>query len=142
MSLAENGRLTNTLQQIPEAERYSYNFGGASQLIDGIFVSPALAQTIAAVTILHLNADYPDSLSHDTSPANLPYKATDHDLPLLVINPPARPAPATAVAASSTAIPANPASSNNFTAIAPILLLVAVLGGTAVIGGMAMARRR
>jgi uncharacterized protein len=45
--LAENGRLSNTLQQIPEAERYSYNFSGAAQLIDGIFVSPALLPNVA-----------------------------------------------------------------------------------------------
>ncbi|MBE2223338.1 MAG: endonuclease/exonuclease/phosphatase family protein, partial [Anaerolineae bacterium] len=138
--LAENGRLTNTLQQIPEAERYSYNFSGASQLIDGILVSPALAEQIAAVTIRHTNADYPDSLSHDTSPANLPYKATDHDLPLLVLNPPSAPISPTPTTLpdqtppdTASSQPANPAL---------WLLAGAALGGTAVIGGLAVARRR
>ena len=139
MLLAENGRLTNTLQQIPEPERYSYNFSGVSQLIDGIFVSPALAQTIAAVTIRHTNADYPDSLSRDTSPANLPYKATDHDLPLLVLNSPpssVNPIPTFSPTPKPTNTP--PATTNP----ALWLLAGAFLGGTAVIGGLAMARRR
>lgn len=136
--LVENGRLSNTLQQIPAAERYSYNFSGASQLIDGIFVSPALAQNIAAVTILHTNADYPDSFSHDTSPANLPYKATDHDLPLLILNPPAPLIPPTATPQPPIATqPANTSAPSTL-----VLLIAAVLGGTAVIGGMAVARRR
>jgi hypothetical protein len=135
--LAENGRLTNTLQQIPEPERYSYNFSGASQLIDGIFVSPALAQTIAAVTIRHVNADYPDSLSYDTSPANRIYKATDNDLPLLILDPPAAPViPTPTSSPPSNTDPSQPANP------ALWLLAGAFLGGTAVIGGLAVAHRR
>ncbi len=82
--MTENGRLHNVLAQIPLEQRYSYNFGGAAQLIDGILVSPALAETLATATILHVNADYPDSLGDDTSPAHLHYKSTDHDLSLAI----------------------------------------------------------
>ena len=146
--MMENGRLSNTLQQIPEPERYSYNFSGVSQLIDGILVSPALAKNIAAVTILHVNADYPDSLSQDTSPANLPYKATDHDLPLLILNPPPSPTPATSTPTDQpTSQPTNTPTATGQTAnpdTNPLLWLIAgiILGGTAVIGGLAMAHRR
>ncbi len=142
--MTENGRLTNTLQQIPEPERYSYNFSGASQLIDGILVSPSLAQTIAAVTIRHTNADYPDALSSDITPANLPYKATDHDLPLLVLNPPPSP-----IAPTSTDSPTvQPAATPSPTQPIPLatrqpflIIFTIFLAGTAVIGALAMARR-
>jgi uncharacterized protein len=84
LAMVGNGRLQNVLAQIPLEQRYSYNFGGAAQLIDGILVSPALAETLAVATIIHSNADYPDSLGNDTSPAHLPYKSTDHDLSLAI----------------------------------------------------------
>jgi hypothetical protein len=80
-TMAEGG-LFNALSLIPEAERYSFVFSGAAQLIDGLFVSPALVDNVAAVQIFHVNADYPDILAADTS---VPYQATDHDLPLLVL---------------------------------------------------------
>jgi predicted extracellular nuclease len=80
-TMAEGG-LFNALSLIPEAERYSFVFSGAAQLIDGLFVSPALVDNVTAVQIFHINADYPDILAEDTS---VPYQATDHDLPLLVL---------------------------------------------------------
>ena len=84
LEMTENGRLTNTLLAIPDEERYSFVFAGISQLIDGILVSPALADEVAQVRIMHVNADYPDSLGLDTSPEGIPYKATDHDVPVAV----------------------------------------------------------
>jgi hypothetical protein len=53
-------------------------------LIDGILVSPALADEAAQVQIMHVNADFPDSMGLDTSPEGMPYKATDHDVPVVV----------------------------------------------------------
>ena len=145
--MTENGRLTNTLQQIPEQERYSYNFSGASQLIDGILVSPSLAEQIADVSILHVNADYPDSLSHDISPANLPYKATDHDLSLLTLNPPPppnQPTPTNQPTLQPAITPLSQAANSSATPTipTPLLIAAAILGGTAVIGALAVARRR
>jgi uncharacterized protein len=93
LAMTEMGQLTNVLLLVPEAQRYSFVFGGASQLIDGILVSPALREAVALVTIQHVNADYPDILGEDVSQAGLPYKATDHDLPLLVLNGPGAPPP-------------------------------------------------
>ena len=145
--MTENGRLTNTLQQIPEQERYSYNFSGASQLIDGILVSPSLAEQIADVTILHVNADYPDSLSHDISPAHLPYKATDHDLSLLMLKPPSlpnEPIPTNQPTLQPTITSLSQAANSSATPTipTPLLIAAAILGGTAVIGALAVARRR
>ncbi len=59
--------LVNLVLGVDEAERYSFNFEGASELIDHIVVSPALAAG-AEADIVHLNADCPDSL-----------RTSDHD---------------------------------------------------------------
>lgn len=83
---AEGGVLTNALLRVPEAERYSYNFGGVAQLLDNILVSAAVDERIVQATILHVNADYPAILSNDTSLEGLPYHASDHDIPLLVVD--------------------------------------------------------
>ena len=83
--LAESG-LSNALAQVPESERYSFVFSGASQLIDGLFLSPPLTERLVDATILHVNADFPDILTGDTSPAGLPHQVTDHDLPLVVLD--------------------------------------------------------
>ena len=86
LKMTEEGQLTNILQSVPDDERYSFVFGGASQLIDGILVSPALVDAVTAVTIQHVNADYPDSFGQDTSPEGLAFRSTDHDLPLAVFD--------------------------------------------------------
>ena len=93
LALAEGGNLENVLLRLPDQTRYTYVFGGVSQLIDGIFVTPALQDNVADVMILHVNADFPDALAVDVSPVALPFKTTDHDLPLLVLQLDNLPAP-------------------------------------------------
>lgn len=91
LEMSQNGRLHNLLGQIPLEQRYSFVFAGAAQLIDGILVSPALAEQLVAVTIQHVNADFPSNLAEDLAS---PYRATDHDLPLALFElPSARPLP-------------------------------------------------
>ena len=80
------GGLINALLQAPDADRYSFIFGGASQLIDGMLLSANLLDDVTAVTIQHVNADYPFNLGDDTTPAGIAHRATDHDLPLLVLD--------------------------------------------------------
>jgi uncharacterized protein len=92
-STQADGRLTNVLLQIPDEERYSFVFSGMAQLIDAVLLSPALVPLVEAVTILHVNADYPVNLAKDVSPDGLPYRASDHDLPLVVLHPPAADVP-------------------------------------------------
>jgi len=70
--------------------------------------------------ILHVNADYPDALAVDVSPAALPYKTTDHDLPLLILQLEALPTPEP----GATAVP-----SLTPTVIAPIAPAAGVFGG-------------
>jgi hypothetical protein len=90
-TLTADGRLVNVLAQIPLPQRYSYVYGGVGQLIDAVLASPALAEGLTAVTIQHVNADYPDSLGRDVGPEGLPYKSTDHDLPLAIFALPGAP---------------------------------------------------
>ena len=85
LTLTENGRLSNALAQIPQTERYSFNFGGISQLLDAVLVSPALVPQIESVQIFHTNADFPDVFGQDVSPEHIAFRATDHDLPLVVL---------------------------------------------------------
>jgi predicted extracellular nuclease len=104
--------LTNVLQQVPDADRYSFNYGGISQLIDGMLVTENLLDAVTAVTIQHTNADFPDNLGRDLSPANLAYKTTDHDLPLLVLNLYQEPEPATPTPVPDTAVTPTPTGDN------------------------------
>lgn len=107
LALAENGRMENVLLRLPDETRYSYVFGGVAQLIDGIFVTPALQDNVADVMILHVNADYPDALAVDVSPAALPFKTTDHDLPLLILQLDELPTPQTGATAVPEPTPIN-----------------------------------
>ena len=113
LALAEKGNMENVLLRLPDETRYSFVFGGVSQLIDGIFVTPALQDNVAEVLILHVNADFPDALGVDVSPEALPFKTTDHDLPLLILQlddlPAPEPAAAVTVEASPTPDPIQPA---------------------------------
>jgi hypothetical protein len=117
---AQGGRLVNALSAIPAAQRYSYNFGGVSELIDGILVSPALAEEASAATIVHVNTDFPAGWRLDTSAEHRPYRATDHDAPWVVLGrAPATPTPApTAVPTQSAVVQVNPTA----TAIAPAIV--------------------
>lgn len=69
--------LVNLVLGVDEADRYSFNFEGASELIDHIVVSPALAAG-AEADIVHVNADCPDSA-----------RSSDHDpvVARIVIDP-------------------------------------------------------
>ncbi len=95
LAMTDSGQLTNLLAAVPLTQRYSFIFGGAAQLLDGILASPALVSQVDMVTIQHVNADYPQVLAADPHAI---YRATDHDLPLVVLNQESTPAaPATAV---------------------------------------------
>ncbi len=88
LQMTQNGSLTNVIGRLPLPDRYTYIFDGVPQLLDSILVSNAILPSIAGVMILHTNADYPARLAADTSPSGLPYHASDHDLPLLLLNLP------------------------------------------------------
>lgn len=82
---AQGGRLVNALAGVPPALRYSYNFGGVSELIDAVLLSPSLAEDVGWASILHVNTDYPVGWRLDTSPARLPFRTSDHDIPVVAL---------------------------------------------------------
>ena len=51
--------LENLVLRVPPASRYTFVFEGASQVLDHVVVSPALAAA-AAIEVLHVNSDCPD----------------------------------------------------------------------------------
>ncbi|RMG99289.1 MAG: hypothetical protein D6706_05755 [Chloroflexi bacterium] len=128
-----NGRLTNVLLQIPDEERYSFIFSGVSQLIDAILVSPSLVDRVSFVTIRHVNADYPDAFGQDVSPEGLPYRATDHDLPLVILSLGGEETAVSATATSPAATDQPPTASTN--SLGPVWgwLIGILVAGTAVV---------
>jgi hypothetical protein len=70
---------------LPIEEQYTYIFGGFAQFIDGILLSPALAELVVETMVVHRNADFPYTLGVDTSTAGLPFFFSDHDVPLLLL---------------------------------------------------------
>lgn len=69
--------LTNLMERIPRADRYTYNFEGNSQVLDHLLVSPAvLREAVVRASIAHVNADAPDAQA-----------ASDHDPVLATLLP-------------------------------------------------------
>jgi predicted extracellular nuclease len=88
LAMTEQGQLSNVLSRLPAAERYSFSFGGAAQLIDGLLVSPALVDEVTWVGITHVNADFPSFWETDMTPERLGFRSSDHDFPLMVVTLP------------------------------------------------------
>ena len=71
---SESG-FVNLVERLPRSERYTYVFRGVSQVLDNVLVTEGLARPgRSAVTVVHANADLPDS-----------ERASDHDPILLSI---------------------------------------------------------
>ncbi len=98
---SESADLVNTALQVPLEECYTYNFGGVSQLLDAVLVSPSLASQIVNSTIVHVNADFPAAWQFDTQTL---FRSSDHDVPLIILrtreSPPSSPAAAPTVLGS------------------------------------------
>lgn len=91
---AQGGRFVSALAAVPPEERYTYNFGGVSEAIDAVLLSPALAAEVGTATILHTNTDYPSGWRLDTSTERLAYRVSDHDVAVMVLGQlPATPTP-------------------------------------------------
>jgi len=67
LRILTGGGLTNLVERVPLAQRYTYNYRGNSQALDHILLSPWLASR-SEVEIVHVNADFPHSKA-----------ASDHD---------------------------------------------------------------
>jgi DNA/RNA endonuclease YhcR with UshA esterase domain len=73
-TLREAG-LQHIFEIIPEVERYSYIYQGASQTLDHILVTPTLFEYLVRTEVLHTNADYAPPEVGDESPM----RKSDHD---------------------------------------------------------------
>ncbi|MFO7540371.1 MAG: lamin tail domain-containing protein [Chloroflexota bacterium] len=134
LAMTEQGQLTNVLSRLPEAERYSFSFGGAAQLIDGLLVSPALVEAVTWVGVAHVNADFPSFWATDVSPERIGFRSSDHDYPLIMIRLPAVEAVAApGLEAVDRAVAAPGRGANGLVWGLLLLLAVSVVGGTAVI---------
>lgn len=51
--------LRHTFNYLPELDRYSYIFNGASQVLDHALISPKLADILISVDLIHFNVNYP-----------------------------------------------------------------------------------
>jgi predicted extracellular nuclease len=67
--------LRHVFEILPEEERYTYIYQGASQTLDHILVSAGLMETLKRVEILHADADFPPADPSDSSPLH----QSDHD---------------------------------------------------------------
>lgn len=56
---AQGGHFRHALDALSAVERYTYNFGGVSEAIDAVLLSPALAAEVGWVTVVHTNTDFP-----------------------------------------------------------------------------------
>jgi predicted extracellular nuclease len=65
----------HVFEDLPEAERYTYNYQGISQTLDHIIVSSSLRALLGRVEVLRVDSDYPPPLAGDPSPEH----ASDHD---------------------------------------------------------------
>jgi len=75
--------LKHVLDFLPEEERYTYIFQGASQVLDHILVTPNLYDMLQDVVILHVNADFPPPDPEDDSPI----RKSDHDPIIAIFGP-------------------------------------------------------
>jgi predicted extracellular nuclease len=79
---AKNPLLTNAVyEHVPPAERYTYVFQGAPELIDHVLVTPGMAARVARAGVAHLSADLPYSHTWGTAPIG----SSDHDHPYVDI---------------------------------------------------------
>lgn len=153
--MTADGLLVNVLMDgpapLPPEEQYTYIFGGLAQLIDGILLSPSLAELVVETMILHANADFPYTLAIDTSEAGLPFFFSDHDVPLLLLNlepepPPTEepdaPTPTLIAPPPATPVPAVVPEGDGNSTVGPLVWVLGLVGGTAVIAGVLFVLRR
>jgi hypothetical protein len=63
LDILEGGVLTNLMDTLPKAERYSYVFEGSSQVLDQVVVSEKLAKPTTSYDVVHVNAEFFDQAS-------------------------------------------------------------------------------
>jgi hypothetical protein len=69
---------------LPQLDRYTYIFNGASQVLDHILFTRGMRTAFAGIDILHINADFPVPLDVDLETL---FRSSDHDPVQLVVRP-------------------------------------------------------
>lgn len=90
--------LTDLLDLLPAAERYSYSFDGNAQVLDHELVNAALLPFVSRVAFARSNADFPETYRNDP---NRPERISDHDMAVAYVR---FPAPATATVSGDATI--------------------------------------
>jgi predicted extracellular nuclease len=140
-TLTAGNMLVNILLRVPRQERYSYIFGGASQLLDMVLVSPSVVDEVALTTIVHVNADYPAGWANDPK---IPFHVSDHDIPLVVFSSATVPPESATAMATATALATPGAVQTQAAGLGQSwVLLVVIVGFVAVaIGALLVLRGR
>ncbi|MBI1297179.1 hypothetical protein GC175_19695 [bacterium] len=76
--------LIHTYDVLPELERYTYIFNGASQVLDHVLLTPSMRSAFAGIDLLHINADFPTPAPDAEEIAN---HVSDHDPVQLTLRP-------------------------------------------------------
>ncbi|MFB3132774.1 MAG: T9SS type A sorting domain-containing protein, partial [Rhodothermales bacterium] len=79
-----NPDLTNQVLSLPSEERYSFIFGGNSQVLDHMLTSEALGPIVSGIEYGRANADAPDAFGDITTTS---LRASDHDGLVLYLTP-------------------------------------------------------
>jgi hypothetical protein len=74
--------LINLIAQLPEVERYSYNFSGNAQALDHMLVNVPMQSRLARFQYARCDADFPESYR---SNFNRPERVSDHDVPIAFV---------------------------------------------------------
>jgi predicted extracellular nuclease len=68
--------LTDLVDVIKPAEKYSYVYDGSAQVLDHFLISPAFVNHVKGFGYARVNADYPESLRSDDTRVE---RYSDHD---------------------------------------------------------------
>ncbi len=71
----KNTGMIDLFNELPKAERYTYNYDGNSQNLDNLLISPGLFEYFGEFDIIHINSEFPYS-----------ERFSDHDPILVSIN--------------------------------------------------------
>jgi predicted extracellular nuclease len=63
LQILAGGVLTNLMDRLPKAERYSYVFEGNSQVLDQVLVTDKLAKPTTSYDVVHVNSEFFDQAS-------------------------------------------------------------------------------
>ena len=75
--------LTDLVETLPSAERYSFSFGGNAEVLDHILAGSNLLSRVAQFAYARFDADFPESFRNDP---NRPERISDHDAEVAYIS--------------------------------------------------------